>query len=238
MRWIGALSLITFATSAQAGGLNGHQLDVGLLTDFPVMVGGNVTYEAPFRLRAELNAGAMPGPYVDTINWGMTTFDIYSDEVANLIDVALKNSILLRTEVGYRPFARYGLVVSAGYQFLALSGDTADVQVLTANIDPALVGSVQGATGDIELRVSPHMITGEVGYEWLVKKRLVLRSTLGFAYTVASQTTVRPTQDVGGATEEAAMDAVVVLSEDYLNYVFEEWVHLPMVGIGAAWRFQ
>ncbi len=231
------LAILLAATSAIAAD-GDHHLDAAILTDFPVMVGANVTYEAPSRLRGELNGGVIPGPYVDTINWAMTTFDVYSENVANLIDLALRNTLVLRPEIGFRPLPNRGLTVALGYQYLFLGGDTADVQYFTENIEGDLAAFAQDATGDLEVQISNHMIHGEVGYEWLVKERLVLRSTLGFAYTVRANTTVTPTREADNAAEQELIDEVAILGEDYLDYVFEEWVHLPMVGVHAGWRFR
>lgn len=227
-----------FTAVALAAALpEGHHLDLTVGTDFPVLVGANLAYEHPRRLRAELSGGAFPGPYVDTTNWAMTTFEIYSDTVAALIEAALERAFVARVELGFRPFPQRGLTLSAGYQFLLLSGSTADVSVVSEGLWGAAGEFAEGYTGDLELDISPSMLTVEVGYDREVRRHLVVRGSLGFAYTVRNQTVVTPTRPANDPVEEEAMALLVSGSEDYLDYVFEKWVHLPMIGVGVGYRF-
>lgn len=235
------MSLILLISSALAGE-DTHSIDVYAGTDFPIMVGAGATYEHPSRLRLDVNGGFMPGPYVDAINWGLTTFDIYSDTVADLIDAVLENALVGRAELGYRPFPTRGWTVSAGYQHLRVFGNTADLTYFAEGVDEDAIAQVQEFTGDLLINIAVHQIAGEVGYERALMperfdEHLRIRGTLGFSYTLKASTIADTTNDPNNPLQEGATDIVLAEAEDYLDYVFEEWVHVPMVGISAGYRF-
>lgn len=229
--------LLGAALSSAPAWAEAPQLDLAVRTDVPALVGASLTLETPGRARARLTGGFMPGPYVDLTNAAMTGFDIYSDTVAEIIDRALNRSAVIRLEGGYRPLPKRGLTVSGGYQLLTLGGDTADLSVFGEATDRALLERAQSLSGDLEVGVNNHMLSAEVGYEWLLRKHIVVGTSLGFAATVHTGTRVSPTRDPNGAIEEELMSAATASTEDYLTYVFEEWVHLPMVGVSVDYRF-
>ena len=233
-----ALALAVLAGALPVAAANPVQhVDVTVGTDFPVRVGAGVTVEGPLRLRASMHAGALPEGYVDTINWGLTTFDVYSDTVAELIDILLQNSVVLRWDVGWRPLADRGLFVSGGLQILTLNGNTTDVSTLRAGIEGGLADGVGPQDGDIVVVVRPKMLHGEVGYEWLIRERFVVRSTAAFAYTLSNRTEITAADATGRPDEAAGTRALDAVGSDYLDYVFEEWVHLPTIGLSAGVRF-
>jgi hypothetical protein len=223
------LALLSAAASAA-------QLDLALRTDVPVMVGASATVEGAHRLRGRLSGGFMPGPYVDLTNAAMTGFGVYSTTVADIIELALRRSLVLRVEGGWRPIEGRGLTLGGGYQLLGLGGDSTDLSLFGEAMDPRLLDSAQGVTGDLEVGVAAHMLTVEVGYEWVVKDHLVLTASLGFAGTVAAGARAEATKELSGPLEGEIRDAAVAGAADYLDYVFEEWVHLPMIGVSAGWR--
>lgn len=233
----GALLAVSRSAAAAEGPLT-RSLDVAVRTDVPVLVGATVTWEGPARLRGRLTAGTMPGPYVDLTNAAMTGFDIYSDTVADIIDHALRRSIVLRVEGGFRPLPRRGLTLGVGYQLLTLGGDSADLSLFGEASDPVLVERARSLTGDLEVGITDHMLTGEVGYEWPIREHLLIGTSLGFAYTVSADSRVSPTREADGPLEQEVIDAATASTADYLTYVFEEWVHLPMIGVSVGWRFK
>jgi len=241
MRTLSCLTALLCLTSADAlageGLPEGHEIDAYVGTDFPLMVGAGVTYESPMRLRGELTGGLMPGGYVDTINWGLTTFDIYSDTVADLIDAILKNALVARAEVGYRPWESRGWTASAGYQHLRVLGNTTSVGDYLEGVDEEAIEKVQEFSGDLLVNAGVHQVMGELGYERMIKDPWKIRATLGFAYTFKANTAVAASRDANDPVEEAALEIVTVEAESYLDFVFEEWVHLPMLGLSAGYRF-
>jgi hypothetical protein len=235
------MNTLLLIASALAGD-DAHSVDAYLGTDFPIMVGGGATYEHPTRLRLDVNGGFMPGPYVDAINWGLTTFDIYSDTVADLIDAVLENALVGRVELGYRPLPARGWTVSAGYQHLRVFGNTADLTYFAEGIDEEIISEVQEFTGDLIINVAVHQIAGEIGYERALMPRrfdehLRIRGSFGFSYTLKASTVADTTNDPTNPVQEEATEVVLAEAEDYLDYVFEEWVHIPMLGVSAGYRF-
>lgn len=238
---MGPLTVSALATliapALAADRLGGHQIDAGLVTDFPVLVGADAVYEHPSRLRGGVRIGVMPQPYLDTINWAMTTYEVYSDGVATLIDVALQGSLITRFELGYRPFEERGFFFAAGYQLIGLGGDATDVEEMASSMDGGLGDFAAGANGQLNIRVAAHEVAGETGWEWVIKERLVLRTSLNFAYTFHTKTTITG-ESSPGPLGDVVVDEVALAGEDYLDFIFEEWVHLPSITLGAAWRFR
>ncbi|MFT5681265.1 MAG: hypothetical protein ACI8RZ_002171 [Myxococcota bacterium] len=219
-----------------------HSVDAYIGTDFPIMVGAGATYEHPTRLRLDVNGGFMPGPYVDAINWGLTTFDIYSDTVADIIDAVLKNALVGRVELGYRPFPTRGWTVSAGYQHLRVFGNTADLTDFADGVDEDALAQVQEFTGDLLIDVAVHQVTGEIGYERALfpkkfDEHLRIRGTFGFSYTLKANTVADTTNDPTNPPQEEATAIVLQEAEAYLDDIFEDYVHIPMVGLAAGYRF-
>jgi hypothetical protein len=204
------LALLSAAASAA-------QIDLALRTDVPVLVGASATVENAQRVRGRLSAGLVPSPYVDLTNAAMTGFGVYSPTVAEIIEVALRRGLVMRLEGGWRPIEGRGLTVGAGYQFLGLGGDTTELSLFGEAMDPRLLDSAQGVTGDLEVGVGAHMLTAEVGYEWVVKDHLVLTASLGFAGTVAARAFAVSTEEPTGALETASHDATVAFAADYLD---------------------
>jgi len=214
------------------------QLDAAIVTDFPILTGASVAWQHPSRLRLEGTAGILPEPYVGTINWAMTTFDVYSDTTAELIDVVLQNAIVMHGQVGYQVLPSRPLTVSLGYQHIGFAGDTTDIALFAdAAIPQDIIDAAAAEFGELEVDLTSHMVTGEVGYEWLIKERFVVRSSMAFAYTVKANTTVSATEEAANPAEEDLITLVNDATADYLDFVFEEWVHLPMIGVSLGYRF-
>ncbi len=222
--------------AAQAGAAEG--VDALIVTDFPILTGASLAWQHSSRLRLEGTAGVLPSPYVDAINWGMTTFDVYSDTTAELIDVVLQNAIVLHGQVGYQVLPRRPLSISVGYQRIGFAGDTTDIDLFSDAVIPqGILDSTRSDFGELEVDLTSHMVTGEVGYQWLLREHIVLRSSMAFAYTFHSKTDVYATREAQNPLEEESLTLVNEAAADYLDFVFEEWVHLPMIGISAGYRF-
>ncbi len=214
-----------------------ESVDVSIGTDFPILTGASVAWQHSSRLRLEGTVGVLPGPYVDAINWGLTTFDVYSDTTAELIDVVLQNAIVIHGQVGYQLLPERPLSASLGYQRIGFAGDTTDIALFSDAVVPqALIDQARDDFGELEVDLTSHMISGELGYQWLIKDRLVIRGSAAFAYTIRSRTDVSATREATNPIEEETIAIVNVAAADYLDFVFEEWVHLPMIGIYAGDR--
>lgn len=228
--------MVLFLVAAQTAAADG--IDAAIGTDFPILVGASAAWQHPSRLRLEGTAGILPEPYVGTINQAMTTFDVYSDTTAELIDVVLQNAIVLHGQVGYQVLPERPLTVSLGYQRIGFAGDTTDISLFSdAAIPQEFIDAAATEFGDLEVDLTSHMVSGEVGYQWLIKERLVVRGSLAFAYTLHASTTVSATREASTPVGEELITLVNDAASDYLNYVFEKWVHLPMIGVTVGYRF-
>ena len=81
------------------------------------------------------------------------------------------------------------------------------------------------------------MITGRTGWEWHARENILLRVTLGFAYTVHSRSEVRTTEPPTNPIASALGETLSSEAEAYLNDVFVSWVHTPMIGLYSGYRF-
>ncbi len=233
--------LLCLMTAALAGD-SAHSVDVYAGTDFPLMVGAGATYEHPTRLRLDVNGGYMPGIYVDAFNWALTTFDVYDDTTADLIDDVLTNALVGRAELGFRPWESRGWTASLGYQHLRVFGSTSGLTNFSGGVDEEALEKAQEFTGDLTIDIAVHQIHGELGYERaLLPERLGdhlrIRGTFGFAYTLKANTTADTTEEPTNPIQETAADIVIYEAEVYLDDIFEEWVHIPMLGVSAGYRF-
>ena len=205
-------------------------------TDFPIMIGGGMGLETSDRIRADVSGGILPGPYWDAVNGALVAFDVYSELTAELIDVLLNGALVLRTEGGWRPWADRGVFFTLGYQHIALAGDTTDLRLFGDGIDSDLLDRA-AEDSTLDVRVRPHMLLGRVGVEHTIRESIELRLTLGFAYTVASSSTVESIREAATPAGAAIQEEVSTAAEAYLNDVFTSWVHVPMIGVSGGYRF-
>jgi len=215
----------------------GH-VDVGLVTDVPIMVGLGATYESPWRVRAEVNLGVLPDPYLKLINTTMTGFDVYSDDIATLIETIMRGALVVRGELGMRPFAERNYVFSAGYLFAGLAGGTTDLSLYGDGLSSGVMTDSEGFLTTLDATAKLHMLTVDAGHEWLLMEdRLVLRGSVGGAFTLSSSSTVTSDASADNPIQEAAQDRAIEEAEIYLDDTFQSYVHTPTVGLSAAWRF-
>ena len=106
------------------------------------MAGGGVTAELPGRIRIDGAAGLLPGPYWDTVNHALVSFEVYSEDTAQLIDILLTGALVLRLEAGWQPWAQRGFFFSAGYQHLGLAGGSTNIALYADGITAALIRSL------------------------------------------------------------------------------------------------
>lgn len=200
-----------------------------VLTDTPVQVGGRLVVETPRRLRAGTSVGYLPGPYVDVINELLVSTEVYSQETADLIKIALQNSLLWRAHVGWRPVADLGTYVELSYTWMGLGGGVSGETDLTSGTE--LSPPVSGTEAEFNLDSSIHMAGVEAGYVWEWDSGLTLRAGMGIAVTLDANFTAEAR---GG---EAGKEQVEKAAKDYLDSVFERWVHPPYVALAVGYRF-
>lgn len=212
---------------------------VGGGTDFPLAVGLRAHVEAPFRVRASMSLGILPGPYVDAINAFVTGVGGYSDATADLVKAALTSSLIWRTHVGYRPFASLGLYVEGGYGFVGLGGSATAAALISGVTGRPLPEDANprndGQPREFDVRSALHMLDVEVGYDFAVAPHLQLRVALGGAFTVASSTSIEPKFATAGSGR--GLEAFIASGEQYLDDTYTSYVFTPVLSASGAYAF-
>ena len=104
--------------------------------------------------------------------------------------------------------------------------------LLAAAVGQSIPPQLQGQLGQYKVNSSLHMFDAEIGYQWLfANNHLLFRLALGFAGTIASQTTVTP-QNPNAINQQFAAKAAAYLDNLYRNYVFT-----PTLSAGFGYRF-
>lgn len=216
----------------------GTHVDATAYTDFPVSVGIRSTIETPQRLRFSASAGAFPGPYLDTIQGIATGAGWYSDALATVIDTALSRAWLMQFQAGWRPIEDRGFTVMGGYMpVFAAGGDASSTDITAAMADDQSDGEESDAH---HLKSRIHLVTVQLGWEWLLAERLVLRSSVGGAFTVGSQTeaTALSTTTSDRPGREALQSVGIEALEAYLDNTYQSYVHTATIGVEVGYRFR
>ena len=211
------------------------QFEPALVTEAPLSVGLRLTVEGPGRLRLTSSAGLLPDAYLQGINDVATHYEWWDDQTAELITVALDGALVIRNHLGWRPFAKLGLNVEAGYGFVGLGGGITGSEVLSIVTGYDIPDEVGGGLS-FSANAVLHMADVTLGWDQALWKRLHLRVDLGAAFTLASQTTIEPDFEVAPLAE-GFVDELCTRGEEALDEEFQTYVHLPTAAVSLGWRF-
>lgn len=201
-------------------------------TELPMSVGVRGQVEAPFRVRLSTTLGVLPGPYVSAINGFLVGIGAYGDDTATLVKSTLSSSLIWRTHVGYRPFAKHGFTVEGGYGLVTLGGGATQATLVTA-----LTGREAPNANDektYSARSTLHMLDIELGWEWEIVRHLFARVALGGAFTVGSSTTITPDFQPRAPRLTTAFASY---GEAYLDDVYTSYVFTPVASVWAGYAF-
>ncbi|MGM0578163.1 MAG: hypothetical protein ACQEXJ_20730 [Myxococcota bacterium] len=205
--------------------------DAEAVTDLPIQVGGQGTFELPGRLRLGVSVGVMPRGYIRMINEIGTGAGWYNEATADLVGSVLTNSLVIRPKVGWRPVPDRGLYFDGSYTLAALGGAVTGPELfaLASGIDPP-----DGAeNAEVRADAALHMLGLEVGWAWTVQPGLRLRAAVGGTFTLGSSTDVTYDGPGGGTANARTFERGV---EGYLNDVFRSYVHTVVLSVGVGWR--
>ena len=226
----GAVAWLSTSAPAQAAADEDLHIDAGAYTDFPVAVGSRSTLELPTRVRFAVGVAAFPRPYLDTIQGISTSAGWYSEELATVIDVALSRAAMVHLQGGWRPIEDRGFFATAGYmRVFAQGGEVGSTELAAA--------TEQAAEEDFALQSRLHMASVQAGWEWLVRERLVLRGTVGGAFTVGAQTQAESMSE-STSRFEAARSVGREVVEELLDQTYTSYVHTATVGVEVGYRFR
>ncbi len=226
-----ALALGALAARAQP---SAWQLSVEVNTDFPLSVGGRLGAELPGRLRLSTTVGYLPPPYLRAINSAAVELGTYDAPVADLIEATLRQGLVWRTHVGWRPVASAGFFVDAGYGLLALRGDASPEEVLVALTGIAPPEEEGALDRRYEVHSTLHMVDVELGWRWVAETGVTARLGIGAGLTFAASSTVEPRFE---PTRPALTGLFTGLAERYLDTTYERYVHFPTVSLSVGYAF-
>ena len=233
----GALLLAGLLAGAEAEAREeGHGWDftVEAQTDFPLAVGGRVGVEAPWRLRLSTSLGYVPTAYLRAVNNAAVGLGAYERNRADLIEDALKNSLVWRTHVGWRPFPTAGFYVDGGYGMVALGGETNPETVLVALTGLSPPEGESALERNYRVRAVLHMADVEVGWRWGLGAGFTARTALGAAFTLDSNSRVEPQFE---PEHPLLVTAFSRFAEGYLDDTLERSVHFPLFSFSLGYAF-
>ena len=148
---------------------------------------------------------------------------------------ALNNSLLWRTRVGWRPWAKRGFYVDGGYTLTTLGGGLSGADVLTSVLGDSYEFSAPNERA-FDIGASVHFIDTEIGWEWAVRDKIWLRAALGGAFTVAASTDIQPSW-TPAPIAQGPIEVISVAGEEYLNDIFTQYVHTATLSLALGWSF-
>jgi hypothetical protein len=204
---------------------------IGAGTDFPIAVDLRGQLETPIRVRLSSSVGFMPGAYAGAINGFIRSTGAYDQATSDVVSSSFDTSFVFRAHAGFRPFPKEGFYFEAGYGRVAFGGDAHARDVVAAGTGRNLPPSAFGTLDAFHVSSTLHMLDVEVGWEFLTAKRLLLRGSLGGAFTFAATTTIE--RDTPGGTppivQPYVAEARTRLDQAYTSYGFT-----PVVGISGS----
>jgi hypothetical protein len=195
---------------------SGWMLSLEGVGNAPVDLGAQVGLETPFGLRVFAGYGWIPAA---SLRWLEGT-SIADGAASATVDVADAAGHILRVKVGFRPFSRLGLYLDAGYARADLAANV-DVTGAVTNL-----GSVSGgysASSSVDLWLV------ELGYQWLLERRLVVGLGLGFMGTIDARTTITP---IGAAVNSSALG----VAQTAVNGALEGYGFIPTLSLRVGFN--
>ncbi|MGB0592160.1 MAG: hypothetical protein ACPGU1_20955 [Myxococcota bacterium] len=210
-------------------------LQVGLGTDFPLHLGGQLSVEMPAGLQLSTSIGHLLTSYVEVINAIARSFDAYEQETADLVLASWRDALVWRLHAGWRPLEEWGFFVEAGYGLVTLGSLVSGGDLVTVLEDDIRELLDEDALRYVQydLTSTLHMLDLEVGWRWVLDSGWYFRVGLGVAATLVGETEIAP----AGQRTETEQDAVI--SEGvrvHLNAIYRNHVHTPVVSLSAGIR--
>lgn len=208
-------------------------VDAEVGTQFPLDFGVGARVHLPARLYAGARVGFLPSANVGAINTFATAIGAYGDPVAEVIEAAIGESLILSIDAGWKPFVteRWTRNVSlqAGYVIATLGGEITQQEALEAAF---AVDFPESSDEGYDLGSTVHLLRFEAMVQPQLTERLHLDLGVGAAFTVAANARAEPTSGDG-----ARQAATTVAIETALEETFVRYVHTPTVRVGLGWRF-
>lgn len=199
------------------------------VAEAPLFAGGRVELELPGRLRLGGFVGTMPSMSAELVAEVVedTSRGDLKTVMGDLSRAATERSVVTRAFLSWSPFRDRGLYLTAGYSNLLLGGDLTSGEVL----DRALGGSViDPVNGVVNMSSTLHGVHGEIGYRFYARS-VIIRLSLGFTGTVATQTSMTVDADFGAVEAQPFADDAARELDRFLG----QYAMLPTLGLGIGY---
>ena len=227
------LLLMHAVPSSEARAVN-TEFTLEMVTDLPLQAGGRFDLTLPSGLVMHSTLGGMPESYVNIINSVVVGLGGYNTETAQVVAAALKDSLVWRAHIGWRPDINGAFYCSLGYTLITLGGGVSGQDLLTIASDeePDEVSAAHVYAVDSTL----HLLDIEAGWRWVFLDTYTLRISAGFSGTISANTIVSPKFTPIGETAKKARrftDAVEV----FLDSTYEGNVFTPTLSAAFGVKF-
>ncbi|MEP7120255.1 MAG: hypothetical protein ABJE95_05055 [Byssovorax sp.] len=214
----------------------GPSLDLGCATEVPLMVGGQLTLELPYRILLQGEVGVLPAAYVNGIDSVLTGAGAYDATTSALVRSTLQSSLVVRASAGFRPFSTHGLEIMGGYTLTSLGGGVSARTAVEAAAGIAVPAEIPDA--EIQLRTTIHSLHVSLGWRWIVGDHFVVRASLAYLQAVGSSSSLAVpagASAVPGVT--AKVDQISQAVDTTLNSTYTKYAKLPVIGLSLGYRF-
>ncbi len=229
-----AVAVFVFLGFARPAGADEWRYRLEAVTDFPVSAGIGGLVESPGRLRVSTSLGYLPPVYLNAVNSIAVELDAYSENIADLIETAFDNSLVWRTQVGWRPWENKGFYFGGGFTLIGLGGGVTAGELLTGltDVEPPEGLDITGRGYDVSTLVSTVDI--EVGWEFALAEHWTLRTALGTALAVASNSNVEPNFEPRLPRLQQALTNQVGAE---LDDTYEQYIKAPLITLAVGYEF-
>lgn len=210
--------------------------DIGCATEVPLMVGGQLTLELPYRILLQGEVGVMPAAYVNGIDSVLTGTGAYGATTSALVRSTLQNSLVVRLSAGFRPFTNHGLEIMGGYTLASLGGGVSARAAVEAASGVAVPAEIPDA--EIQLRTTIHSLHASIGWRWIVGDHFVVRASVAYLQAVGSSSSLTAPAAVSAVPGGAArVEQVSQALDTTLNSTYTKYAKMPVVGLSLGYRF-
>ena len=205
-------------------------------TEVPLMVGGQLTLELPYRILLQGEVGVLPAAYVNGIDSVLTGTGAYDASTSALVRSTLQNSLVVRLSTGFRPFTNHGLEILGGYTLASMGGGVSARAAVEATSGVALPAEIPDA--EIQLRTTIHSLHASIGWRWIVGDHLVVRASVAYLQAVGSSSSLAAPAAVSAVPGVAArVEQVSQALDTTLNSTYTKYAKMPVVGLSLGYRF-
>lgn len=210
--------------------------DLGCATEVPLMVGGQLTLELPYRILLQGEVGVLPAAYVNGIDSVLVGSGAYDATTSSLVRSTLQSSLVVRASAGFRPFTDHGLEIMGGYTLTSLGGGVSARSAVEAAAGLTIPAEIPDA--QIQLKTTIHSVHASVGWRWIVGDHFVVRASLAYLQAVGSSSSLAVPASISAVPGAAARVAQVSQAIDStLNTSFTRYAKMPVMGLSLGYRF-